>query len=76
MRKANVDPVLKKWESARVRYRGANGVTRDDIARLYEREGFDVDNNPYDLLRMIDTTVVVKADENLPYIQRKISRFG
>ena len=59
--------MLKKWDAARVRYGGANGVTRQDIVHLYETEGYDVENDPVDLLRAIDTTRVVKADERLPF---------
>ena len=66
-RKASIDPILKKWDSARVRYGGANGVTRADIVRLYEAEGYDVENDPIALLRAIDTTVVIRADERLPF---------
>ena len=65
-RRETIDPIAKKWDSARVRYGGANGVKHADIARLYETKGYDL-NDPTDLLRMIDTTFVVKADDRLPF---------
>jgi hypothetical protein len=60
-REKRSQPVARKLESARVRYRHLGGVTVRDVAALYEQFGLDVDNDDH-----VRHTCVSKVNEEEP----------
>ena len=60
-----IDPLAKKLESARVRFRRLNGVTLSDVYDLYRSEGLAVCDSVRG--RPFDRTFLAKADASKPF---------